>query len=51
MRGRSSEVGKVELGPHVRGKENSCSKKGYTSPLVKGSSLRLTLVYENAGSP
>jgi len=33
MRGGPSEVGKVELGPYIRGKDDSCSKKGYTSPL------------------
>ena len=36
MRGSPSEVGKVELGPYIRGKDSSCSKKAYTSPLIKG---------------
>jgi hypothetical protein len=31
--GMHSEVGKGELGPYIRRKDNSCSKKGYTSPL------------------
>jgi hypothetical protein len=30
---RHSEVGKGEPGPYIRGKDDSCSKKGYTSPL------------------
>jgi hypothetical protein len=33
MRGGTSEMGKEELGSYIRGKDDSCSKKGYTSPL------------------
>jgi len=33
MRGTHSEVGKVDLGPYLREKDDSCLKKGYTSPL------------------
>jgi len=29
--GRHSKVGKGELGPYIRGKDDSYSKKGYTS--------------------
>jgi len=34
MRGRHSEVEKVDLGPYIRGKDDSCPKKGYTSPMT-----------------
>jgi hypothetical protein len=30
---RGSEVGKGELEQYIRGKDDSCLKKGYTSPL------------------
>jgi len=33
MRGRHSEAGKEELGPYIRGKDESCSIKGHTSAL------------------
>jgi len=40
-RGKHSEVGKVELGPYIRGKDDSCSKKSYTSPLNSPPSLKI----------
>ena len=33
MRGGHSEVGKVDLGPYLCEKDDSCLKKRYTSPL------------------
>ena len=40
MRGRHSEVGKVELGAYIREKDDSCSKKGYTSSLNSHPNLK-----------
>jgi hypothetical protein len=31
---RHSEVGKVDLGPYIREKDDGCLKKGYTSLLT-----------------
>ena len=33
MSGWSSDVWEVKLGPYIRGKNGSCSKEGYISPL------------------
>jgi hypothetical protein len=48
MRGRHSEVGKVGLGPYIRGRDDSCVKKGYTSPL-NSPPLRAGSQFEKSG--
>ena len=35
-----SEVGKVEMGAYLRGKDDSCMNKDYTSPLTSPPNLK-----------
>jgi hypothetical protein len=40
MSGRHSEVGKEKLGPYLRGKDERCLRKRYTSPLNSPPNLK-----------
>jgi len=40
MWGRHPEVGKVELGPYIRGKEDSCPEKEDSSPVNSSAQLK-----------
>ena len=49
MRGRHSEAGKEELGPYIRGKDESCSIKGHTSALNSPPDLKNQVEWVSSG--